>query len=159
MTFDPLATVQFHSKLALQASFHVPQEFQFHKNLKWFLEGNYCRIAERVLEPKSEWNWTVASGSKVIVAHRRMRSLRPRCQLEPKPVDFHESNKIKPKSLSPWASKHELDQNKTSSQNICTGLENIRVARLFARNNSAYLSAGFGCFWLLFWITLELRTL
>ena len=115
MTFDPLATVQFHSKLALQAGFHVPQE-EFHKNLKWFLEGNYCRIAERVLDPKSEWDWTFANGSKVIVAHRRMRSLRPRCQLEPKPLDFHESNEIKSKSLSARAAEVELNQNKKRSQ-------------------------------------------
>jgi hypothetical protein len=40
-----------------------------HKNLKWF---HSCCIAERVLEPKSKWNRTVASGSKVIVAHCRM---------------------------------------------------------------------------------------
>jgi hypothetical protein len=39
-----------------------------------------------------------------------------RCQLEPEPVDFHESNEIKPKSLSAQVAEVELDQNKTSSQ-------------------------------------------
>jgi hypothetical protein len=45
-----------------------------------------------------------------------MWSLCPRCQLEPELVDFHESNDIKPKSLSARAAEVKLGQNKTSSQ-------------------------------------------
>jgi hypothetical protein len=40
--------------------------------------------------------------------------------------------KIKSTSLSVRAAEVQLDQNKTSSQNIRTGLENIRVGQMFA---------------------------
>jgi hypothetical protein len=39
--------------------------------------------------------------------------------------------------LLPPAAEVELDQNKTSSQKICSGLENIRVGQMFAKDISS----------------------
>jgi hypothetical protein len=48
---DPLATVQFQLKLALQAGFHVPWEF--HKNLKFFKGNILVTLSSAFWSPKA----------------------------------------------------------------------------------------------------------
>jgi hypothetical protein len=62
---------------------------------------------------------------KVIVAHRRIWSMHPRCQQEPEPTDFHESNENQAKE--PFS----LNYRSRARPN----LENIRVGQMFAKDN------------------------
>jgi hypothetical protein len=62
--------------------------------------------------------------------------MHPCCQLELEPADFHKSNENQAKEpFSSSSAEVELNQNKTSSQNIRIGLENIRVGQMFAKDN------------------------
>ena len=73
---------------------------------------------------------------KVIVAHHMIWWMHPCCQLEPKLVDFHESNENQAKSPPAWVAKSSLTKTKWVHKNFFVPVsKKCRVASLQIMQN------------------------